>query len=123
MYVVDLYTCTIRAAGPDKTPGCHQEPLRISFVANMPWRHDLIKCLESASYQLQSDMTRALKEEDEIMSYKLAGEIAHHELCLQILKVDKVDNYKTDDYLNPRAIDYAGVNLGVMVWSELEVWQ
>lgn len=123
MYTVDLYTCTLRAAALDKTAGFRQEPLRISFVGKLPWKQDMIKCLEIASYELQKRMEIALKEEDEILASKLADEIAHHELFLQILKVDKLDNYKADNYLNPRTIDYAGVNLGVMVWSELEVWQ
>lgn len=118
MYVVDLYTVVIKPAARGS------EPMSLSFVAQMPWKQDLIKCLESESYQLQSQMTKAVKDEDEIKAANLADDIANHELCLQMLKVDKMDNYRAaDNYQLTRNIEYAGVNLGTMQWSDKEVWQ
>jgi hypothetical protein len=119
MYVTDLYTLTIR-------PNARGiEPLSIMFVGQLPWKQDVLKCLNSAKYELESRKEAAQKaeEDDECLASQLTDDIAQHELAIEIITADKVNNYKETQWLAPRAIQMAKVEIGRIIWSVDEVWQ
>jgi hypothetical protein len=118
MYVVDLYTLTIR-------PNCRGiEPLSIAFVNALPWKSDVLKCLGSALYELEKRKEIAEKEGDEILASNLGDDIEQHKLAVEIIQADaEITNYKATEYLAPRSIEVARVSVGTIIWSVDEVWQ
>lgn len=117
MYVVDLYTLTIRPIARGV------EELSLSFVDKMPWKQDIIRCLDSQWHELVKRQEAAVAADDEILAANLGDEIEQHNLCLAIIKADAIDNYKATEYLAPRPIDVAKVQIGTIIWSVDEVWQ
>lgn len=118
MYAVDLYTLTIR-------PNCRGiEPLSIAFVNTLPWRQDVLKCLGMAKFELEKRREIADKEGDEILASNLGDDVDRHKLAIEIITADAdIQNYKATEYLAPRAIEVARVQIGTIIWSVDEVWQ